>query len=157
MLKRRIFIFLGLLWVVGLVYYFIELRIPQKYIVTINGISLEVDVAHTDYLRKAGLMGKSVLSEYQGMLFIFPDEDIRSFWMKNTFIPLSIAFIRSDGKITQIMDMQPENWQGKLPSYISSEKVKYALEVNQGWFIRNGAREGNKVHFSRSIRNLSIE
>lgn len=156
MSKRNILTYLGFLMLAAIIYYFIELQVPQKYIITIKGVSLDVEIANTTYLRKAGLMGRTHLGERNGILFMFPDEAVRSFWMKNTLIPLSIAFIRENGEITQMMDMQPDRWTGKLLSYVSDTKVKYALEVNQGWFQRYGIQKGDNVYFSRSIKRLPI-
>ncbi|MBI2646736.1 MAG: DUF192 domain-containing protein [Deltaproteobacteria bacterium] len=102
-------------------------------------------------------MGRQYLDMDQGMLFIFREEDIQSFWMKNTLIPLSIAFIKANGKIIQIAKMAPDKWDGKLANTISKEKVKYALEVNQGWFDQNGIREGDTLHLSYSIKKLPVE
>ncbi len=148
---------LGFILIGAFVYYWIEVPLHQKYIVTVRGISMEVEVAHTDYLRRAGLMGRPHLDEDYGMLFLFPDEAVRSFWMKNTLIPLSIAYIKSDGTISQILDMSPDRWSGKLGEYSSKEKVQYALEVNQGWFKKNFIEAGDQVYLSKSIKRLHVE
>ncbi|KHE93534.1 MAG: hypothetical protein SCABRO_00706 [Candidatus Scalindua brodae] len=87
------------------------------------------------------------------MLFIYPQEQNLSFWMKNTKIPLSIAFINSEEIITQIDSMTPYS----LMSHTSKEKVKYALEMEQGWFSKNGIEVGNKVDLSPEIRSLKTE
>jgi len=139
------------------IYFFVEIPFSKKHIITIRGASLEVEVANTDHLRKAGLMGRSYLDMDKGMLFIFPKEDVQAFWMKNTLIPLSIAFVKANRKIVQISKMAPDKWDGKLANTISKEKVKYALEVNQGWFENNGIKEGNTLHFSHSIKKLPVE
>jgi uncharacterized membrane protein (UPF0127 family) len=86
-------------------------------------------------------MFRTVLEDGKGMLFIFDHDEVLSFWMKNTLIPLSIAFITSDGKILEIRDMQPE----ELRSVASSRMVRYALEVPQGWFDRVGIEAGDDV------------
>ena len=152
LLTVLIFVFLAVA-----IYFFVEVPFSKKHIVIIRGASLEVEVAHNEYLRKAGLMGRSYLDMDQGMLFVFPQEDIQSFWMKNTLIPLSIAFIKANGKIIQISKMVPDKWNGKLANTISRERVKYALEVNQNWFENNEIKEGDTLHFSRSIKKLSVE
>ncbi len=156
-MKRNLLTALVFILLAIAIYFFVELPFSKKHIVTVRGASLEVEVANTDYLRKAGLMGRSYLDMDKGMLFVFPEEDIQSFWMKNTRIPLSIAFIKTDGKIIQISKMVPDKWDGKLANTASKEKVKYALEVNQGWFEKNGIREGDTLHLSRSIKKLSVE
>ena len=86
-------------------------------------------------------MYRRKLPEGKGMLFVFERDQILSFWMKNTFIPLSIAFIASDGRIINIRDMEPQS----LSAVKSSRSVRYALEVPQGWFIRQGIREGDRI------------
>ncbi len=135
-----------------LAYYFIERPASERYFLTINGSTLEVEIADNPYLRQQGLMGRQLLSENRGVLFIFPMEVIQKFWMKNTIIPLSIAFIRNDGNISQILQMKPDLWNGILPEYRSNEKVRFALEVNQGWFETRGIKSGHKIHFSRAIQ-----
>lgn len=80
------------------------------------------------------------------MLFVYPQPQYMSFWMKNTRIPLSIAFIREDGVISNIEDMEPQ--KGPLvPSerYVSRQKSLYALEMNQGWFDKHGVKEGDQL------------
>jgi len=99
------------------------------------------EVAATPSARAAGLMHRQLLGADQGMLFVYPSAQIRAFWMHNTHIPLSIAFIDATGMIVSIRDMQPldrdHTWSG-LPA-------QYALEVNQGWFDQHGIEPGTKV------------
>ncbi len=156
-MQRKLFTALVFVVLAFLIYFFVDVPFSKKHIITIRGASLEVEVANTSYLRKAGLMGRQYLDMDKGMLFVFPQEDIQAFWMKNTLIPLSIAFIKANGKIIQIAKMTPDKWDGKLANTSSKEKAKYALEVNQGWFEQNGIREGDAIHFSRSIKKLSVE
>lgn len=111
------------------------------------------EVAFTQKARTIGLMFRDKLDNDHGMLFIYPEEQNLSFWMKNTKIPLSIAFINSKEIITQIDFMTPYS----LMSHTSKEKVKYALEMEQGWFSKNGIAAGSKVGFSPEIRNLKAE
>lgn len=99
---------------------------------------LNVEIARSPRARERGLMGRARLAENAGMLFIFEKEARRFFWMKNTRIPLSIAFIRSDGRILEIIHLQPHRPGRRIPSYSSRQKARWALEVNQGWFLRNG-------------------
>ena len=77
------------------------------------------------------------------MLFVWPDERERSFWMKNTLIPLSIAFIDSERRIIDIQDMEP--FDGEPPGYESAEPAQYALEVNQGFFEKRSVKVGDRV------------
>ncbi|GHV55363.1 hypothetical protein AGMMS49579_18030 [Spirochaetia bacterium] len=102
-------------------------------------VLMEVELARTDPERAQGLMHRKSLDDGKGMLFIFDRDQIMSFWMKNTLIPLSIAFIASDGRIIEIKDMEPLN---ESPVH-SSRSVRYALEVPQGWFSRAGIGIGD--------------
>jgi uncharacterized membrane protein (UPF0127 family) len=102
-------------------------------------IIVEVAVAPED--RNKGLMFREKLPDGEGMIFVFDRDQKLSFWMKNTLIPLSIAFIASDGRIVDIKDMQPHD----LNSVMSSRSVRYALEVPQGWFGRAGVSPGDMV------------
>jgi uncharacterized membrane protein (UPF0127 family) len=104
---------------------------------------LNAELARTPEERTRGLMGRKSLADGEGMLFIFERDDMLSFWMKDTLIPLSIAFIASDGRIVEIRDMQPLD----INSIKSSRSVRYALEVPQGWFERAGVRPGDTVKF----------
>ena len=77
------------------------------------------------------------------MLFVYPDEQDLSFWMKNTLIPLSIAYIDAQGRIVDIQDMKPLD--DDPPNYVSAEPAKYALEVNQGFFDEHGVKVGDRA------------
>ncbi|HBQ21393.1 MAG TPA: DUF192 domain-containing protein [Deltaproteobacteria bacterium] len=156
-MKRTILGVLFFLIFSVLAYSFIHYFWGHGNVLTIRRISLEVELAHNDYLRKEGLMGRTELDWNKGMLFIFPEENIQSFWMKNTLIPLSVAFIKNDGEIIQITHMQPDHFDGKLDTYSSQEKVRYALETNMGWFEKNGIQVGDVVHFSYSIKKMKGE
>jgi len=107
-----------------------------------NGpVSLEVELARTETERNTGLMYRTELEDGKGMLFIFEKDDVLSFWMKNTLIPLSIAYISYDGIIIDIKNMYPHD----ISPVHSSRSVRYALEVPQGWFAGAGIKEGDKV------------
>jgi len=122
---------------------------PQKLKTTVLTIEREnapaveitVEIARTDEERALGLMFRKNLPDGQGMLFIFDRDQQLSFWMKNTIIPLSIAFISSDGHILEIKDMQPND----INSVKSSRSVRYALEAPQGWFSRVNVKAGDVV------------
>ena len=105
-------------------------------------IKLNVEVAATEQARQKGLMYRMSLPENDGMLFIFEKDKRLSFWMKNTYIPLDIAFIDSRGVITDILQMQPLDTS---VLYNSSTEVRYALEVNQWWFAKHGIIPGSKI------------
>jgi uncharacterized membrane protein (UPF0127 family) len=108
----------------------------------VQPITIKAELARTQEERSQGLMRRTYLADGRGMLFIFDRDQILSFWMKNTLIPLSIAFIAADGRIIEIKDMQPHD----LSSVVSSRSVRYALEVPQGWFDRAGVRTGDIVN-----------
>ncbi|MDR0496725.1 MAG: DUF192 domain-containing protein [Treponema sp.] len=99
------------------------------------------EIAGTPKQREQGLMNREELKDGEGMLFIFEKDQVLSFWMKNTLIPLSIAYIASDGRILEMYDMQP----GNLDSVRSSRSARYALEVPQGWFNRAGIEPGDRL------------
>jgi uncharacterized membrane protein (UPF0127 family) len=100
-----------------------------------------LEYANTFELRAQGLMFREKMCVSCGMLFNFKQPKQAGMWMKNTLIPLDVAFIRSDGKITDIKAMQPLD----LSTTSSSEQVLYAWEMNQGWFAQNGIQVGDTV------------
>jgi uncharacterized membrane protein (UPF0127 family) len=104
-------------------------------------IPVQVEIANTDAERQTGLSGRTTLAEDAGMLFVFDQEQPLSFWMKDTLIPLSIAYISADGRIVDIQDMQPLD---ETP-HPSAEPAQYALEVNQGFFTEQGVAVGDTV------------
>jgi uncharacterized membrane protein (UPF0127 family) len=110
-------------------------------------VEVRVEVADGLFEKARGLMYRRVLGENRGMLFVYPEEQELSFWMKNTRIPLSIAFIDSERRIIDIQDMKPLD--DEPPSYVSAEPVQYALEVNQGFFEKNGVKSGDRVELPR--------
>ncbi|MCX7704263.1 MAG: DUF192 domain-containing protein [Planctomycetota bacterium] len=107
----------------------------------IRGAKLWVEFAMTPEQRSIGLMHRKELPDYAGMLFIYPDEQVRRFWMKNTYIPLSIAFIDSNGVIFQIEDMKPLD----ETTVVSKKAARFALETNKGWFQKNMVGLGDKI------------
>ena len=120
--------------------------------------SLKVSLAITPEQQKRGLMNIQgmppvVLPEDQGMLFVYRREEMISFWMKNTTIPLSIAFIDKKGVIKEIKDMEP----GSRASVRPSRPAQYALEVNRGWFSKNKVKVGDKVKLDFPRVNISIQ
>jgi uncharacterized membrane protein (UPF0127 family) len=108
----------------------------------ISNVPLTVEIADTPQASENGLMFRDSLPEDRGMLFLFEQPKKASFWMRNTKIPLSIAYIDSTEKILEIKSMNPLD-ETVVPS--SSDQVAYALEVNQGWFVRHGISSGAKV------------
>ncbi len=122
-------------------------RRNKTALIDVDGHDLSVELAITPEEQMTGLMNRDALSSDNGMLFIFPQEQILSFWMKNTSIPLSIAFIKIDGRIAQIESMKPYC----LDSHPSHEKVKYALEMNEGWFTKHGVDVGDLVRIPLTL------
>jgi uncharacterized protein len=106
-------------------------------------VPVRVEIADTEAEQQTGLMGRSALAEDAGMLFVFEGEQALSFWMKDTLIPLSIAYIDAAGRIVDIQDMQPLD--DVPPHYVSAEMAQYALEVNQGFFEEWGVMVGDTV------------
>ena len=111
-------------------------------VVSINGHDLFAELAFTPDTRSCGLSNRDTLGENNGMLFLFPNTDKRTFWMKNTHIPLSIAFMDDTGRIVMIHQMEADQTKTTYRSY---QSVRYALEVNQGWFILHGIKTGDRV------------
>jgi len=106
---------------------------------------LNIEIAETQAERERGLMFRTRLPENSGMLFVFDMERHLSFWMKNTYIPLDIAYISSKGVINEIHTMKPLDY---TVTYPSSKPAKYALEVNAGWFKKNRIKPGMKLDFN---------
>lgn len=114
----------------------------KKITLTIKGARLFAEIADTPEKRASGLMFRSVLGEDQAMLFIFEQTGIYPFYMKNTKIPLSIAFIDSNRIIIDIQQMTPDD---DLTHHYPNKPFLYALETNQGWFFEKGIKPGDTV------------
>ncbi len=122
-----------------------EARVPTVVIETADGeVLVPVEVADSADEREVGLMNRESLPEDAGMIFLFDDDSSGGFWMKDTLIPLSIAFADADGVILNILDMEPCETD---PCEIYDPGVTYrsALEVNQGAFSRWGVEEGDRL------------
>ena len=116
------------------------LSLEKQWIQFSNGKRVEVEVAKTFNERNQGLMERTKLENDKGMLFVFESPQKLSFWMKNTYIPLSIAYFDENRKLKEIYDMKPQNMMEKnqdLTSYPSECRCQYALEMRQGWFESN--------------------
>ena len=103
---------------------------------------IEAEVASNNAERATGLMNRPSMPIHRGMLFVFPEVGVQCFWMKNTLIPLSIAFLDDAGRIVQIADMQPQS----LDNHCSAKPVRFALEMNVGWFKRRGLEAGGRIY-----------
>ena len=103
---------------------------------------IDAQVAKTPEERATGLMYRRALPEYEGMLFVFSRPGVQCFWMKNTLVPLTAAFVADDGTIVNLADLQPLD----ETSHCSDAPVRYVLEVNQGWFATRHLKAGQKLH-----------
>ena len=120
---------------------------PQEILPVIllrsGAAEIKAEVARTYRQKATGLMFRNELKDGHGMLFVYPADYILSFWMKNTYIPLSIAFLCAEGVILEIHDMEPLS----LETVHSSRPARYALETPQGWFERAGLKPGDRFDF----------
>ena len=105
--------------------------------------SLDVEVANSDIKRRQGLMYRKDLAKDRGMLFLWPQSNTKCMWMKNTSLPLSVAYLSNDGVIQEIYNMIPFSED----SVCSVNSTRIALEVNAGWFEENGIAVGDKLDF----------
>jgi uncharacterized protein len=111
-------------------------------------VEVRVEIADSPAEQARGLMDRTALAEDRGMLFVFPEEEVRSFWMRNTLIPLSVAYIDAEGRIVDIDEMQPLD----ETQHPSDEPARYALEVNQGFFEERGVQVGDTVEWPPEAR-----
>ena len=102
---------------------------------------LKVEVAADDPQRTQGLMFRRLLGKNDGMLFVFDELEYHSMWMKNTLIPLSVAFLDSKGEILNILDMEPLT----LDTHAAAGPARYAIETNKGWFAEKKIKAGDRV------------
>jgi uncharacterized membrane protein (UPF0127 family) len=118
------------------------------YPLKIKGHALRAELARTEEEKRTGLMFRRQLGENSGMVFTYESEGRWAMWMKNTYVPLSVAFIDRNGRILNIEDMQPLT----LDSHESAGPAKYALEMNQGWFAKRGIKAGDRVEGLEKLR-----
>jgi uncharacterized repeat protein (TIGR04076 family) len=120
-------------------------REPQTQLnrvtLTAGMFQITAQIAQTAEQRAIGLMFRKEMPHQEGMLFIFDRPDTQCFWMKNTLIPLTAAFISEDGTIVNLVDMEPQS----LQSHCSERPVRFVLEMNQGWFSKKGMKAGTKL------------
>ena len=102
---------------------------------------LDVQLAQTPDQRQIGLMWRKDMPVHEGMLFVFEQATTQCFWMRNTLIPLTAAFVEDDGTIVNLADMQPQSDD----SHCSSKPVRFVLEMNQGWFAKRQIKPGYKL------------
>lgn len=119
----------------------------------LGAAELTVEVADENLERQAGMMHRTTMPKNEGMLFVFPRPHQTGFWMKNTTVPLSIAYIDRASRVIEIYDLHPLNTQ---PVESRSTRVQYALEVNQGWFAKNGIQPGTVIATERGSLAVSV-
>lgn len=102
---------------------------------------IDAQVALTPEQRQIGLMFRKDMPQHEGMIFVFEETSQQCFWMKNTLLPLTAAFVADDGTIVNMADMKPQT----TDSHCSIQPVRYVLEMNQGWFIKKGIKAGSKL------------
>ena len=102
---------------------------------------IEAELAHTDQARQIGLMNRKAMAQQRGMVFVFTQEARHCMWMKNTLIPLSVAFMDRDGRILNIADMKPQTED----SHCAAAPARFALEMNAGWFAARGIGVGSVI------------
>lgn len=102
---------------------------------------IDAQLALSPEQRQTGLMWRKSMPAHEGMLFVFEQPSQQCFWMKNTLIPLTAAFVADDGTIVNLVDMQPQ----KLDPHCSAKPVRYVLEMNQGWFAKKNIKAGSKI------------
>lgn len=103
--------------------------------------NIQAMVARTPDERSTGLMYRTQMGPNEGMLFVFEDAAQQCFWMKNTLLPLSAAFVGDDGTVVNIADMAPQT----LDSHCSAKPVRYVLEMHKGWFAKRGIKAGQRL------------
>jgi uncharacterized protein len=102
---------------------------------------IDTQLALTPMERQIGLMNRPSMPAHEGMLFVFEEPTRQCFWMKNTLLPLTAAFVADDGTIVNLEDMSPQT----LEPHCSKKEVRYVLEMNQGWFAKRGIKAGSKL------------
>jgi uncharacterized membrane protein (UPF0127 family) len=102
---------------------------------------IDTQVAQTSEQRSIGLMFRAEMPQHEGMLFVFEQPAKQCFWMKNTLLPLTAAFVADDGTIVNLVDMQPQT----TDSHCSDKPVRFVLEMNQGWFAKKGIKAGSRL------------
>jgi uncharacterized membrane protein (UPF0127 family) len=117
-----------------------QLKLPR---ITLQAGMYQIDtqLASTTDERSTGLMFRKDMPQHEGMLFVFEQASPQCFWMKNTLLPLTAAFVADDGRIVNLADMKPQT----TDSHCSTEPVRYVLEMNQGWFAKRGIKAGSRL------------
>ncbi len=117
-----------------------QLSLPRTTL-SVGMHQISAQVAQTPLQRQIGLMNRKDMPQHEGMLFIFEEASEQCFWMKNTLLPLTAAFVADDGTILNLADMKPQT----LDSHCSTRPVRFVLEMNQGWFAKKGLNPGTRL------------
>ena len=113
----------------------------QRVKLTAGMYVIDAQVALTPEQRQIGLMFRKEMPQPEGMIFVFEEATQQCFWMKNTILPLTAAFVADDGTIVNLADMKPQT----TDSHCSDKPVRFVLEMNQGWFAKKGIKAGTKL------------
>ncbi len=113
----------------------------QRTMLTAGMYQITAQVALTSPQRQVGLMHRKEMPQQEGMIFVFEEPSQQCFWMKNTLLPLTAAFVTDDGTIVNLADMKPQT----TDSHCSVKPVRYVLEMNQGWFAKKGIKAGTRL------------
>jgi len=117
-----------------------QLQLPRASL-SAGMFLINAQVVSTPEQRAIGLMFRKEMPANEGMLFVFEQPAVQCFWMKNTLLPLTAAFVAEDGTIVNLAEMQPQS----LDSHCSAKPVRYVLEMHQGWFAKRGLKAGSKL------------
>ena len=121
---------------------------------TMGGVDVTLEVADDDSKRSQGLMRRKHLETNRGMIFLYKEPQIMSFWMKDTPLPLSIAYIKEDGTVVNIEKMAP---MVESPSHLSKGLCRFAIEMNQGWFAKHGIKAGDRIALPQELLDLPVK
>ena len=127
-------------WAVAVAQQAPQLTLPRVAL-TAGMYRVDAQVAQSPQERQIGLMHRKSMPQHEGMLFIFEEAATQCFWMKDTLLPLTAAFVADDGSIVNLADMQPQS----EASHCSQKPVRYVLEMNQGWFAQKGLKAGTRL------------
>ena len=117
-----------------------QMDLPRAQL-TAGMYRIDAQVAQTMQQREVGLMFRAEMPQQEGMLFVFEQPAVQCFWMKNTILPLTAAFITDNGTIANLADMKPQTED----SHCSTKPVRYVLEMNKGWFAKKGLKAGTRL------------
>lgn len=127
-------------WAIAIAQQGPQLTLPRVALTT-GMYRIDAQAAQSPQERQIGLMHRKSMPQHEGMLFVFEEAATQCFWMKDTLLPLTAAFLADDGSIVNLADMQPRS----EASHCSQKPVRYVLEMNQGWFAQKGLKAGDRL------------